>query len=159
MRINSICITNIYVIMLTKKFISYLVAVLSILALACSTKKDDHNHHEDQAAAGDEWKEMDEFHIVMADAFHPYKDSSNLEPAKNNAGALVEAADKWAQAPLPSKFEGDDEIKFKLNQLKVDASTFEGIVKSGDDKSIGQSLTKLHELFHEIQESWYEERE
>jgi hypothetical protein len=145
--------------MLKKKLISYLVATLSIIALACSTKKEEHNHHENQTVANADWKEMDDFHMIMADAFHPYKDSSNLEPAKNNASSLVAAADKWAQAPLPDKFQGDDEIKFKLNQLKVDASTFEEVVKSGDDKLIAQSLTKLHDLFHEIQESWYEEGE
>jgi hypothetical protein len=60
---------------------------------------------------------------------------------------------------LPERFSEDDEIKFKLNQLKVDASTFAEVVKTGDDKSVGQSLTKLHDLFHEIQESWYGQNE
>jgi hypothetical protein len=98
---------------------------------------------------------MDEFHMVMAESFHPFKDSANLQPAINNAETLVSSADAWAEAPLPEKFAGDDEVKFKLNQLKADAASFATVSKTGDNKAIGQSLTKLHDLFHEIQESWY----
>lgn len=128
-----------------------------ITTLGCTTKKENHEEHDSEVASHEEWQEMDAFHMVMAEAFHPFKDSSNLEPAKNYADSLVTAADRWADAPLPEKFKGDDEMKFKLNQLKADASTFAKIAKTGDDKSVGQSLTKLHDLFHEIQESWYSE--
>jgi hypothetical protein len=94
--------------------------VLLVLAFACSGKKDGSGKEETDghhAASGEEWKEMDDFHMIMAESFHPYKDSSNLEPAKQNADAIVASAEKWANAPLPEKFEGDDEIKFKLEQL------------------------------------------
>jgi len=141
--------------MIRKKLIPWAALSLMIIVIACSKKEEHHDDHENHEVSSDHWKEMDDFHMVMAEAFHPYKDSSNLEPAKQNAAALVEAADKWAQAELPEKFEGDDEIKFKLNQLKTDATTFAGVAKSGDDKAVGESLTKLHDLFHEIQESWY----
>lgn len=144
--------------MIKKTFTSWVALGLIIIVAACSTKKEDQgsddHHHE---VAREDWKEMDDFHMIMAEAFHPYKDSSNLEPAKQNAPSLVAAAEKWSQAPLPEKFEEDDEIKFKLNQLKVDASTFAEIVQTGDDKAVGESLTKLHDLFHALQESWYEE--
>jgi hypothetical protein len=126
-----------------------------MLVFGCTSKKEDHDNHENASASHEEWKEMDDFHMVMAEAFHPFKDSSNLEPAKNYADSMVVAADRWAEAPLPERFKGDDEIKFKLKQLKSDADTFAKVAREGDDKSVGQSLTKLHDLFHEIQESWY----
>lgn len=141
-----------------QSFIGLGMITLLILGLSCSGKKESsetEEAEEEHAVAGEEWKEMDDFHMVMAEAFHPYKDSSNLEPAKQNAEAMVASAEKWASAPVPEKFKDDDEIKFKLNQLKTDASTFSELTKSGDDKAIGQSLTKLHDLFHEIMESWY----
>ena len=142
--------------MFRKKVITWASLCLVIFAIACSYKKEEHHDSpESGEITNDHWKEMDDFHAVMADAFHPYKDSANLGPAKQNATALMESADKWAQAELPAKFDGDDEIKFKLNQLKTDAATFAEVVKTGDDKAIGASLTKLHDLFHEIQESWY----
>jgi hypothetical protein len=134
--------------------------VMLVLVFACSGKKEgaenqEAGHGDHHATAGEEWKEMDDFHMIMAESFHPYKDSSNLDPAKQNADALVASAEKWANAPLPEKFKDDEEIKFKLEQLKTDASSFSALAKSGDDKAIGESLTKLHDLFHTIMESWY----
>ncbi len=142
--------------MLKNQFTAWLLLGL-ITILGCTSKKENHEAHDSEAVSHEEWQEMDAFHMVMAEAFHPFKDSSNLEPAKNYADSLVTAADRWADAPLPEKFKGDDEMKFKLNQLKSDASRFAEVAKTGDDKSVGQSLTKLHDLFHEIQESWYSE--
>lgn len=124
----------------------------------CSGKKDHDKHGDDHehehAVSKDEWKEMDEFHMLMADAFHPYKDSTNLEPAKTKAVELAAAAEKWANAPLPEKV-NNDEIKSKLEQLKTGTAAFVETVKSGDDKKIGDELTTLHDQFHEIQEVWY----
>jgi len=133
----------------------WLVLGVVAVSMCCTSKKENHDEQHSSSASHEEWKEMDAFHMMMAEAFHPFKDSSNLEPARVYADSLVSAAEQWADAPLPEKFKGDDEIKFKLNQLKVDASTFASVSKKGDDKSTGQSLTKLHDLFHEIQESWY----
>ena len=108
--------------MVLRKFISGIIITVAVVSIACSGKKEgEHDAHQDQEITSDHWKEMDDFHMVMAEAFHPYKDSSNLEPAKQNAASLKAAAENWSQAALPSKFEGDDEIKFKLNQLKADA--------------------------------------
>lgn len=132
-----------------------LVAILSTAIIAaCSGKKGREDQHGNDQNVG-EWTPMDEFHMVMAESFHPYKDSSNLEPAKQYADSLVVYATRWAEAPLPEKFEHDDEIRFKLDQLKVDATTFARTVETGDDKAIGESLIKLHNLFHAIQDAWY----
>jgi ABC-type Zn2+ transport system substrate-binding protein/surface adhesin len=126
---------------------------------ACSGKKDGHDEHghdheHEHEVSKDEWKEMDDFHTLMADAFHPYKDSTNLEPAKTKAVALAAAADKWANAPLPEKV-NNDEVKSKLETLKAGTASFVETVKSGDDRKIGDELTALHDQFHEIQEAWY----
>lgn len=141
--------------MLEKKLMLCVAFGVMVMTIGCSSKKEEHHDHTGSNITKEEWKEMDDFHMVMAEAFHPFKDSANVEPAKQNAAALVESANKWSQAELPEKFEGDDEIKFKLNQLKTDAATFAEVARTGDDKAIGNSLTKLHDLFHEIQESWY----
>ncbi len=129
---------------------------LIVVMLACSGKKESEDKEPvDQGETVGSWDEMDAFHMVMAESYHPYKDSSNLEPAKKNAHDLVLSAEKWTNAPLPEKFKDDDEMEYKLKQLKSDALAFEEVVKKGDDKAIGASLTKLHELFHQLQEAWY----
>lgn len=124
---------------------------------SCSNKKAEEHVHDEHAedTASDDWKEMDEFHMIMAEAFHPYKDdSTNLAPAKANAEALAKSAATWQAAPLPHKVD-NEEVKAKLEALKTGTAAFVETVKGGDDKAIGAALTKLHDQFHEIQEAWY----
>ena len=146
---------------MNKKVILHLIVPVALTwAVACSGKKEEsaheHDHHENAAAQADhdEWAVMDEFHMVMAESFHPFKDSSNLEPAKAKAAEMATAAEKWANAPLPEKV-NTDEVKEKLAKLKTETTAFAQTVKTGDAKTIGDDLTKLHDLFHELQEIWY----
>ena len=73
-----------------------------MVMLACSGKKEEtaeHGHHE---VTGEAWKEMDDFHMIMAEAFHPYKDSMNLEPAKLKAPELAASVmARIARIPQP----------------------------------------------------------
>jgi hypothetical protein len=131
---------------------SILVAALVIVTVACATKKEEAKVEE--ANEQKEWKEMDDYHMVMADAFHPYKDSANLVPAKAKAAELAASAQDWANAPLPEKV-NNDEMKGKLEHLKNESAAFAQTVTTADDKAIGDALTKLHDLFHAIQEDWY----
>lgn len=134
------------------KSISYVFMLLALAVLvACSGKKES-----EAAASNDQWPEMDEFHMVMAESFHPYKDSANMEPAKANAAELARVAEKWLNAPLPEKV-NNDEVKASLTQLKDGTAAFTVIVQSGDSVKIGESLTELHDIFHKIQEAWYSE--
>jgi hypothetical protein len=132
--------------------------------MACGGKKaeegHDHDHQHDHhagdsaAASQEEWKAMDDFHMLMAESFHPYKDSANLAPAKEKAVELATAAETWANAPLPEKVR-TDEMKAKLETLKTDAQAFAATAKTTNDKAIGEALTNLHDEFHAIQEMWY----
>jgi hypothetical protein len=134
--------------MLTIKIVR--ATILSIILFAsCSPKA---------IETKDEWKEMDDFHMVMAEAFHPYKDSANLEPAKANAQQLAAAAKKWKDAPLPEKVSGD-EVKAKLTKLEAEATQFSQTVQTASDTTIAKSLISLHDLFHELQEEWYDAKE
>jgi hypothetical protein len=119
---------------------------------ACSGKKEVHSH--DETVEQKEWKEMDVFHTVMAETFHPFKDSADLDPIKKQASELAAAADTWVNAPLPEKV-NNEEVKNKLQQLKSETQALLDFVNANDDHAIGNQLTKVHDLFHEIQESWY----
>ena len=129
--------------------------VTALFLFSCASKKDDaHDHHTGEGQNA--WKEMDDFHMIMAETFHPYKDSANLEPVKTRAAELMNAADLWASATLPSRVDNET-VKSKLLQLKSEAAALAESVKSADDNVIGDQLTKLHDTFHEIQEAWYGE--
>jgi hypothetical protein len=106
-----------------------------------------------------EWKEMDEFHMVMADVFHPLKDSGNLEPIRTRAEELAASATKWADAELPEKVD-NEKVRGQLQQLKDGTRELADQVKAGAaDDDIQSALTGLHDQFHELQEAWYHEGE
>lgn len=130
------------------------VLFITILS-ACSEKK----HEENEGMLADEtdemeWAEMDAFHMVMAEAYHPYKDSTNLAPAKELAAEMALEAEKWTNAVLPEKV-NTDEMKAQLNQLKTDTQSLADKIKGGaTDQEIGATLQALHESFHGIMEMW-----
>src|SRR6267378_8581507 len=129
--------------------------ILGIL-LACSSKKGDHEAAASQRA---EWPEMESFHMVMAEAYHPYKDSANFEPIKSLAENLAKESAAWASATLPTGMD-NKEIKAKLEKLKTDCRALADQIKGGaTDEQIGTSLTALHESFHGIMEAWHEGKE
>ncbi|MBL7857486.1 MAG: hypothetical protein JNM57_07340 [Cyclobacteriaceae bacterium] len=135
-----------------------LVYVLALFVVACSGKKEAHDHeHEHEASASDEhdWKEMDSFHMIMAETFHPYKDSANLEPIKVHAEHLAIEAEKWSSVALPEKV-NNDEVKANIEKLKADTRALADAIKAGSsDEAIAASLTTVHDQFHKIQEAWY----
>lgn len=137
-----------------------LIVLISMLA-SCSEKKHDDQHKEmaSKDSGEMEWPEMDAFHMVMAEAFHPFKDSANLAPAKQLAEEMALEADKWAASSLPEKV-NTDAMKTKLNQLKSDTRALADKIKgAAADAEIGTSLQALHESFHGIMEAWNENGE
>ncbi len=130
-----------------------LTAVAAFLMISCASKNT--NDTDQKAVASDGvWKEMDDFHMIMAETFHPYKDSSNLEPAKSRADELLKAANEWASAPLPERVD-NEEMRSQLEQLRSEAATLAESVRSSDDNVVASHLTELHDTFHVIQEAWY----
>ena len=124
--------------------------ILILFAFACGSKNAHHEH-----AAAKEWKEMDEFHMVMAESFHPYKDSLNLEPAKEKAVELAVAARAWRESAAPDGVE-KARIEGKLDDLVRLSDEFSNEVSSSSDEVIADKLTAVHDLFHELQNDFYD---
>jgi hypothetical protein len=123
-----------------------LILAIVLTAFACSTK----HHHEEMA----EWKELHSFHKIMAEAFHPLKDSGTIVPAKKLAHQMAEEADRWASAALPEKV-NNEEMKSNLEKLKADTKSLaEEIDKGAADDVIKEKLNGLHNQFHKIMEAW-----
>lgn len=137
-----------------KKYILSLLILGFMVLINCNPKKEEATT-ETASSQSDEWKEMDSFHMIMAEAFHPYKDSSNLAPAKKLAEEMAAEAEKWASASLPAKV-NTEEVKQQLEKLKVDTRAFADQIKSGAaNTEIGSSLNTLHDSFHGIMEAWH----
>jgi hypothetical protein len=128
------------------------VVLLTTLLFACNKKESGSDE------SSDEWPEMDSFHMIIADAYHPFKDSANLAPAKKLAEEMAWEAVRWQEATLPKKVDNDD-MRVQLEKLKMESRAFADQVKANaSDAELGNSLTSLHESFHKAMEMWYGEK-
>jgi len=100
------------------------------------------------------WHEMDDFHMLMAELYHPFKDSANLQPVKKHYQELSKATDAWVTSASREQI-SNDKVKSKILQLKQDVAQLIEMVEGGADNEIGNSLEKLHVTFHEVQSMWY----
>ncbi len=127
------------------------ILVMVLLLASCGKKPETMSAEE----SSDEWPELDSFHMLMSDAFHPYKDSANVAPVKKLAEEMALEAERWQESKLPGKVNNDG-IKDQLEKLKVGTRALADQIKAGaSDAEIGASLTTLHDNFHAIMEAWY----
>lgn len=127
--------------------------LLALICWSCSPKSES----SDSSIESDyeEWTGMDEFHMIMAESFHPYRDSLNLEPTKRYAEEMVVLADQWISNELPGKVD-NEEVKNLLKELKIAVDALADLIKTGSDEDIGTSITNVHDVFHHLQEAWYQ---
>ena len=129
---------------------SYLVFVC--LIVSCTAK------HKKQERASGGWKELETFHMVMAEAYHPLKDSGNVAPAKKIIGRLADEAEKWAASTLPEQV-NTAEMKEMLQTLKTDARALaDEVGKVATDDVVKEKMERLHDQFHKIMEVWHRNR-
>lgn len=98
----------------------------------------------------DAWQALKDFHMVMAQTFHPMEEG-NLKPIRERAGEMVSKAKLLASSKVPMSFQSA-EITKAINDLVDGSVKLEKLVsKKSKDEKIKQSLTKLHDTFHVIQ--------
>ena len=130
----------------------FVIIFLLTVGFSCSPKSEQVNESE-TSETGD-WKEMDEFHMVMAESFHPFRDSANLAPVRMYASEMASLAEQWANSELPAKVD-TEEVKKQIQELKEATVALADLVEIGSDEAIGTSLTNVHDAFHHLQEAWY----
>ncbi|MEQ9412931.1 MAG: hypothetical protein RIF39_03835, partial [Cyclobacteriaceae bacterium] len=108
-------------------------ALLFITIWSCSPKTESEAEHTDEETY--EWKGMDDFHMLMAESFHPYRDSANVEPVKQYAREMVVSVNSWLEQELPTKVDNDD-VKQTLKELQDGAVALADLVEVGDDQAI-----------------------
>jgi superoxide dismutase len=97
----------------------------------------------------DDWQALKDFHKVMTETFHP-SEEGNLEPIKKRSAEMVEKAISLESSVIPAEFY-NDKVLAALQKLAKDSKKLDKLVKSKkSDKELGEALTKLHDVFHEI---------
>jgi hypothetical protein len=124
-----------------------LIFVLTTLFYSCAPKSENQTSDE-------QWPEMDSFHDLMAAAYHPVYDSSNLEPAKALAEKLAASASSWSQAELPERVNNEN-VRNTLIILRDSSASFSAAVASGQPDSVVKArITGLHDIFHKLHGAW-----
>jgi phosphomevalonate kinase len=104
-----------------------------------------------QAQEKPKWKEMEDFHTVMAATFHPAEEG-NLQPIRTRSQEMVDKATAWKQSSAP---EGYDKkaVNSTLTKLVTGAKEIDKMIKANaTDKELTEKLSKLHDIFHQIME-------
>ena len=92
--------------------------------------------------------------MVMAELYHPFKDSTNLQPVKMHHQDLTKATEAWVNSTVPAQ-RHNDKVRLTLLQLQQEVAELTEAISVGVDNEIGSSLEKLHTTFHEIQSVFY----
>ncbi len=99
--------------------------------------------------ANDKWAELDAYHNVMSQTFHPAEEGK-LEPIRKRAGELADKAKQWLESKPPKVYESAD-IKALLVKLNAESKALADAIANGaKDEQLKKDLTALHDRFHEI---------
>jgi hypothetical protein len=98
----------------------------------------------------DKWSELNEFHKVMSQTFHP-SERGNLEPIRFRSGEMVEKAVALQMGKIPSSFQTRDAASAIDNLVSGSACLHQLVMDKADDKTIIRKLNELHDTFHVIQ--------
>jgi hypothetical protein len=106
-------------------------------------------------AQSKKWKEMEEFHTIMSDTYHPAEEGK-LEPIKSRSQEMVTKAMAWVRSTAPEGY-NKKSVNILLKELLRGAKELNGLVKANaPDKEITDKLSKLHDVFHSIMEKCQE---
>ena len=98
-----------------------------------------------------EWKEMEDFHTMMAKSYHPVE-KGNLQPVKDNVDSLILRARSWQASAAPAGYNAV-QVKPKLDKLVADcAAVKEAVMQKKDNATLKKLITAAHATFHEIME-------
>ncbi len=124
----------------------FIIVITSGLLFSCRSTNED--------SSSSDWKALDSYHNVLAEVFHPLKDSGNVEPARRLLPLLREKGDSLALASLPGKV-NNLEMKSLINKITLDTRSLADDIKSGaSDSVIALKLNPIHDQFHRIHHLW-----
>lgn len=101
------------------------------------------------AQSSDKWAELEAYHDVMSQTFHPAEEGK-LEPIRKRSGELAEKAKQWLDSKPPKVYESAD-IKALLVKLNAESKALaDAVARKASDEQLKKDLTGLHDRFHEI---------
>jgi hypothetical protein len=97
------------------------------------------------------WNEMEEFHKIMAQTFHPAEEGK-MEPIKTRSQEMLDKAIAWKNSTAPDGYD-KKAVKKNLKELVKGTKEINKMVQDkADDAALKEKLSKLHDVFHQIME-------
>ena len=103
-----------------------------------------HAGHSQEHMSG--WKELDAYHMVMMQVWHPAKEKGDLAPIRAQAAKLADAADVWAAAAVPSACDTPAN-RSNIAKVKAESRALVALASNGTDAEIKAALAALHDRF------------
>ncbi len=95
------------------------------------------------------WKELNAFHEVMAQTFHP-SEKGDLAPIRARSGEFLEKAKALQAGKIPASFD-TPEIHKSIDALVKGAGELNDMIrKRASDAAVTKKLADLHDVFHTI---------
>ena len=95
------------------------------------------------------WPEMKRFHSYMAATFHPAEEG-NLQPLRDKADSLYNAAKNWQASEIPSNYKPTETSAALTKLVKHCASVKKYVDAKMSDKDLTVLITEAHDIFHNI---------
>jgi hypothetical protein len=97
-----------------------------------------------------DWKELNAFHNMLSQTFHPM-DEGNFEPIKKQAGELLSRAKALQASKIPASVKNADEAKSLTTSLANQCQNIAELVqKNSSDDLIKPVMVELHNNFHKL---------
>ena len=98
-----------------------------------------------------EWKEMNDFHKIMSETYHPAEEG-HLEYIKKRSQEMSDKAVAWQKSTAPEGYD-KKKVEASLQKLVKGSKELNSMIKAkSSDKHIKEKLSGLHDIFHEIME-------
>lgn len=98
------------------------------------------------------WKELDSYHMLMMETWHPIKDKGDVAPIRAKATRLVDAARLLGKSTPPAKCNKPELKKAAADLVGSTEAVANLVTKKADDAALSAAMKKLHEEFEVLEE-------
>lgn len=96
------------------------------------------------------WKELDAYHMVMMQVWHPAKEKGDMAPIRAKAGALAASADVVAAAAIPGACDTPAN-RGDVAKVQAESRALAALVASNaSDTAVLAALRALHDRFETV---------
>lgn len=107
-----------------------------------------HGGHAAEHTSG--WRQLDAYHLVMMQVWHPAKEKGDLSPVRAHAGALAARADSVASGPVPRACDTASN-RDHVTRIRQDSHALAALVKrAAGDAEVMSALRTLHDRFEVV---------